>query len=117
MNMKYYVNKLNEQSNNGKNAIGLFKFMHGHKWSGEGNFCGWYGAEFYTNTTLIAYGIQLGHSNMYNPKRPFNGGFKVVNKYYDKIMIGSCYWTKQFKADSIEEAIRIFKNQEWEKYD
>ncbi len=113
--MTFYINEVDtEESDWEHECIGLFSEAN---WIGEGNFCGWYGAEFYTNTTLIAYGIQLGHSNMYNPKRPFNGGFKVVNKYYDKIMIGSCYWTKQFKADSIEEAIRIFKNQEWEKYD
>ena len=113
--MTFYINKVDtEESDWEHECIGLFSEAN---WIGEGNFCGWYGAEFYTNTTLIAYGIQLGHSNMYNPKRPFNGGFKVVNKYYDKIMIGSCYWTKQFKANSVEEAIRIFKNQKWEKYD
>lgn len=113
--MTFYINKVDaEESDWEHECIGLFSEAN---WIGEGNFCGWYGAEFYTNTTLIAYGIQLGHSSMYNPKRPFNGGFKVVNKHYDKIMIGSCYWTKQFKADSVEEAIRIFKNQEWEKYD
>ena len=113
--MTFYINQIHtDESDWNHEYIGLFDKEN---WIGEGNFCGWYGAEYYRDTTLIAYGIQLGHSGIYNPKRPFNGGFKVVNKYYDKIGIGSCYWTKQFKADSIEEAIRIFKNQEWEKYD
>lgn len=113
--MTFYINKVCiDVLDQRHECIGLFSDTN---WVGEGNFCGWYGAEFYTKTTLIAYGIQLGHSSMYNPKRPFDGGFKVVNQYYDKIAIGSCYWTKQFTADSVEEAINIFKNQEWENYD
>ena len=110
--MIFYINEVHiSESDWEHECIGLFDKEN---WAGEGNFCGWYGAEYYQDTTLIAYGIQLGHSSIYNPKRPFNGGFKVVYKHYDKIPIGSCYWTKSFNANSVEEAIEIFRKQEWE---
>lgn len=109
--MTFYINQVHtDESDWNHEYIGLFDKEN---WIGEGNFCGWYGAEYYRETTLIAYGIQLGHSGIYNPKRPFNGGFEVVNKYYEKISIGSCYWTKTFEANSIEEAIEIFRKQKW----
>ena len=109
--MTFYVNEVRtKESDYEHECIGLFDKTN---WVGEGSFCGWYGAEFYTNTTLIAYGIQLGHSGVYDPKRPFNGGFKIVNEHYDKIEIGSCFWTRTFESDSVEEAIEIFRKQEW----
>ena len=111
--MTFYINKIHIDDSNWKDEyIGLF---NDHEWEGQGNFCGWYGQEFFKNTTLIAYGIQTGRRfNMYLPKYPFDGGFKIVNQYYDEIGIGSCFYTRSFEADSVEEAIKIFKNQEWE---
>ena len=110
--MTFYINEVHiSESDWEHKCIGLFDKEN---WVGEGNFCGWYGAEYYKDTTLIAYGIQLGHSSIYNPKRPFDGGFKIVKEHYDKIPIGSCYWTRSFKANSVEEAIEIFRKQEWE---
>ena len=109
--MTFYINEVYvDESDWEHECIGLFDNDNS---TGEGNFCGWYATEYYQDTTLIAYGIQLGHSSLYNPKRPFDGGFKIVNKYYDKIVIGSCIWTKTFEADSVEEAIEIFRKQEW----
>ena len=108
--MTFYVNRVNGLSDWDNDCIGLFD---GNKWKGEGNLCGYYACEYYLNTTLIAYGIQKGHRSSYNPKLPFDGGFKVVNKHYNKIMIGSGFWESKFNADSINEAIEIFKSQSW----
>lgn len=69
--MKYRVNELSRSS--GKlnlprvypdRYIGLFK---GGKWDGRGNFCGWYGAEYYLNTELIAYYTAEG--GIYMPEK------------------------------------------------
>ena len=92
--------------------IGLFD---SNKWAGRGNFCGYYGAEYYLDTNLLAYGIQLnGAGTIYDPKRPFDGGFFAnVNKHFDEIKIGSEMWERKFDAANIEEAIKIFEKQEW----
>ena len=80
--MTFYINEAHiAESDWDHECIGLFDKEN---WTGEGNFCGWYGAEYYRDTTLIAYGIQLGHTSIYNPKRPFDGGFKIVKEHYDK---------------------------------
>ena len=48
--MTFYINKIHiEESDWEHECIGLFNETN---WVGEGNFCGWYGVEFYTNTTL-----------------------------------------------------------------
>ena len=88
--MIFYINEVHlSESDWEHECIGLFDKEN---WAGEGNFCGWYGAEYYKDTTLIAYGIQLGHSSIYNPKRPFNGGLKLyINttiKYLLVLVIG-----------------------------
>ena len=45
---------------------------------------------------------------------PFNGGFyDNVNKHYDEIGIGSIYWEKVIEANSVEEAVEIFRDQKW----
>ena len=109
--MTFYINEVRvAESDWDHSCIGLFD---NHEWEGRGNWCGWYAMEYFKNVTLIAYGIQSGHSSMYDSKRPFNGGFKIVNRYYDEIEIGSDMWTEKFKASSVEEAIHIFENLSW----
>lgn len=91
--------------------VGLFR---GREWEGRGNFCGWYGGEYYKDTTLVAYGIQVVNRNALAMHGPFNGGFyDNVNKHYDEIGIGSIYWEKVIEANSVEEAVEIFKSQKW----
>lgn len=112
--MTFYVNEvnLNDVSDWTHRVIGLFDR---NEWTGRGNFCGWYGAEYYVNTTLLAYGIQLkSGGESYNPKHPFDGGFfENVNSHFDEVWIGSCYWEQRIEANSVEEAIAIFKSQSW----
>lgn len=111
--MTFYINQVNLPESDWKHrCIGLFD---NNEWEGRGSFCGYYGAEFYKNTTLLAYGIQLITGNeSYDPKAHFDGGFFAdVNTYYDKICIGSGMWEIKLEADSEKEAIEIFKAQNW----
>lgn len=108
--MEFYVNEVSEKSTYNQTCIGLFL---DNKWVGEGNYCGWYSTEYYLDTVLLAYGIQNRHKGHYDSKLPFDGGFYNSNQYYEKIHIGSIYFEKKIIADSIEEAIEIFKNQSW----
>ena len=111
--MVFYINEVYlPESDWNHQCIGLFD---SNNWEGSGNFCGWYARECYINTRLLAYGIQLKPGNkLYDPKYPFDGGFcENHNKYYERITIGSCYWERKLEADSIEEAIEMFKNQTW----
>lgn len=111
--MTFYINAMHWPKGNSykHQYIGLFT---NNERTAEGYFCGWYGAEYYNNTTLIAYGIQNRDGGKpYNPKAPFDGGIEIVNEHYDKIMIGSSYWEVKFEAKNIDEAIQIFKNQSY----
>lgn len=111
--MKFYINevKLDKYKRDyNKRVIGLFDNCECH---GEGNFCGWYGSEYYDKVTLIAYYVQGVPGNVcIDFKRPYSE-FQVINKHFDKIEIGSRYWTKQFDCGSVGEAIEIFKEQAW----
>ena len=111
--MTFYVNQAEApMSDWNRQCIALFD---SNKWTGEGNFCGYYAAEYYLDTTILAYGIQLRKGNaVYNPKAPFDGGvFENVNAHFNKVPIGSALWEVKIEADSVEEAVRIFKSQSW----
>lgn len=107
--MTYYVNRVNDYSDSRTEAIGLFTKTN---WTGEGNFCGWYGIEYFNDTKLIAYYI-IPNSSMYKPKGQEHIDEQVVNKYFKKIAIGSCYWTIEFQAENEEEAIKQFFNEDY----
>lgn len=111
--MTFYINEVCgiKESDWYHRCIGLFT---NNKFRGEGNFCGWYGIEYYLDTELLAYGIQLVEGcQPIKFKYPFDGGFCICKEYYDKIHIGSCMMEKTFEANSVEEAIDIFKRQKW----
>lgn len=106
--MKYFVNKIYYGSPEVE-TIGLFT---DDNWSGEGSFCGWYGSEYYNDTTLLAY-YTIPDTHMYSPKGHKHIEEKIVNEYYKKISIGSCMWTLILEADNDEEAIKKFFNEEF----
>lgn len=81
--------------------IGLFSGEC--EWHGEGNFCGWYGAEFYLNATLLAY-YEIENGYMYSPKGHKHLDEVVVEQHYDKIGMGSCYWEILMYAENDTEA-------------
>lgn len=108
--MKFYVNMIGypedsldiDKTMNNAEYYGLFD---SNDCDGIGNFCGWYSIEYYKNTNLLAYMIRY---------RNDSGKFAMVkeyNRHYDQIAIGSIYLQKVIEADSIEEAIEIFKSQ------
>ena len=105
----YYINEITTLSDYDKTYIGLFTDTN---WSGEGDFCGWYGAEFYNNTTLLAYYI-IENPHIYKPRGSKHLDEKICNEYYNKIGIGSGFWTLPLKAISDEEAIQKFFNEDY----
>lgn len=112
--MTFYINEVpsRNESDWHHRCIGLFT---NNEFKGEGSCCGWYGAEYYLNTDLLAMGIQLvdGGSPI-KFRHPFDGGFRIFeNQHYDKIHIGSCMFEEEFEANSVEEAIDIFRRQQW----
>ena len=112
--MTFYINEVPslKESDWKHRCIGLFT---NNEFKGEGYFCGWYGAEYYLDTDLLAFGIQLVDGGSPIKFRcPFDGGFYICeNQHYDKIRIGSGMFEKEFEADSVEEAIDIFRRQAW----
>lgn len=111
--MVFYINKIVDAEgltlNPLDDVVGLFTSK---EWRGEGNCCGWYSKEYFLNTTLLAYFTIPDDDSVRNYKKPYTN-FEVVNKKYDKVWIYSSYATQEFTADSVEEAIEVFKNQRW----
>ena len=106
---KFYINAILDKSTMNKTCIGLFT---NHKPVGEGSFCGWYAAEFFLNTTLLAYGF-IPRESPIDFKVEFIDDVVEDGTYYDKIAIGTDIWTRTIEARNAEEAIQIFKNQSW----
>lgn len=108
--MKYYVNRLNEESDYHTTAIGLFKFNNGHHWEGEGNFCGWYGAESYTNVILLGY-YTIPADSIYEPKgKKHIKEIDLLDEFdiRDRIYIGSIIWEKVFEENNDYKALQRF---------
>lgn len=108
-NKKYYINQVSKFSSYDEMCIGLFT---NNNWSGEGNFCGWYGAEYYNDTILLAFYI-IDNPQIYRPKGSSHKVEKLYNEYFDKINIGSCYWESTLDAKNDEEAIKKFFNEDF----
>jgi hypothetical protein len=96
----------------GENLIGLF----GEKqWDGRGNFCGWYGVEYYLNTEAFAHYV-ADCSRLYRPEKRISDVTVCDPPIKCKeIQIGSCYWEYKIEAETVEEAIEKFKNAQWHK--
>ena len=109
-NKIYYVNEVTNLSSYKESCIGLFT---NNSWTGEGNFCGWYGAEYYHNTILLAFYI-IDNPHRYEPKGFPHKKEKLSGEYFDKICIGSGYWERILKAKDEEEAIKKFFNEDFE---
>ena len=107
---KYYINEVRlPESSWDIMCIGLFD---NNSWDGEGNFCGWYGAEYYKNATLLAhYTIKNPHS--YQPKGQNHLKNIIDNKFFKKVYIGSSYWEKILEAENDNIAIKKFFNEEF----
>ena len=109
--MTFYVNEFTMDGIN-DHCIGLFD---SNQWEGKGSCCGYYGVEYYLNTNLLAYGIQLRKQiKLHNNRDPFDGGFfGNVNRHYDRVVIDTAMWEESFEANSVEEAVTVFKYRIW----
>lgn len=118
--MKFYVNEFYGDRLGGEQAgfpniypnmyIGLFTQC---ETKGEGSFCGYYGAEYYLDTELIAYYEAEG--TIYRPEKRISD-VKYCYFKRKKILIGSHMWTKVIEAETTEEAIEKFKNADWRQW-
>ena len=105
--MKYKINEVSRLALGAENTcIGLFS--EDSKWDGRGNFCGWYGVELYTNATLLAYYEIDLKGGLHRQKGYKHLNEVVLNKKFEEIIIGSCYWEHILEAENDEEAIKKF---------
>lgn len=117
--MKFYVNEVYDQELHkglkyGRSVIGLFSQS---KTDGRGNFCGYYGSEYYINTTLYAY-YEADCKGVYAPEKRTSGVVTLAQPIdYQEIQIGSHMWTNVIEAETIEEAIELFGKAEWRRWD
>lgn len=116
---KYYVNQVELcapidgcTSDWTHGYVGLFT---NNQWDGRGSFCGYYGAEYYLNTTLLAFFQNSDYGgSRYDSKNKLSEVHRC-REHFDKIMIGSGMWEEVLFAENDEEAIRKFENLEFEK--
>ena len=113
--MKFYVNEIKQNLRSlkelphGENYVGLFSQC---KTKAEGNFCGYYSSEKYLDADLHAYRIY---------KNGFLLGDKVsdikkANIHFPEIQIATHLWTQVIEADTIEEALIKFNNEDWRQW-
>lgn len=103
--MKYKINQATIEFPSKHDCVGLFSYDS--KWEGRGNFCGWYGIEYYIDGTLIAY-YEIDKQMIWSPKGHKHLSEVVCNKKFKEMMISSCYWEVEIEADNDEEAIKKF---------
>ena len=70
--MKYTINQVRD---NDTTYVALFAE---HGFEGKGNFCGWYGAEFYTDARMIAFAKEREPRKIY----------KIATRYTKKYKYG-----------------------------
>lgn len=119
--MKFYVNSFYGDRLGGEKVglpniypnfyIGLFTQS---KTIGEGNFCGYYGAEYYLDTELLAY--YQAEGPIYQPEKRISSVYGCYFKR-KKMLIGSHMWTRVIEAETVEEAYKKFENAEWRPWD
>lgn len=102
----YYVNIVRAQDKEG-NYINIVALFTESNWSGEGNFCGWYGSEYYNDTTVIAH--YKNNQNDYLVNYEPVTGITECDFHFDEIKISSCYHEKIIEAESNKEAVEKFK--------
>lgn len=116
---KFYVNEVHDRIltnglSYGQSIIGLFKQC---STEGRGNFCGYYGSEYYLNTVMYAYYV-ADCKGRYCPEARISP--ITISPYgieYDEVAIGSHMWTNVIEADAVESAVELFKNARWRRWE
>ena len=116
---KFYVNEVHDRALRnglpyGQSVIGLFRQC---PTEGRGSFCGYYGAEYYLDTELYAYYV-ADCSGIYKPEARITD-ITILKQpiIYREVAIGSHMWTTVVEAKSIDEAIKLFKDAKWRRWD
>lgn len=116
---KFYVNevhdgKLTNGLQYGQSIIGLFRQC---ETDGRGNFCGYYGSEYYVETELYAYYV-ADCKGVYRPEARISELVICDPRIkYHEVRIGSHMWTKVIEARNVEEAIELFDNAKWRRWE
>lgn len=99
---KYCINRAELKENQEINGIAgnVMCLFSEWSWEGKGNFCGWYGVEFYNNAKIIAYCT--------GEKKPEN--VFVYEKVFEQVIIWSAIVEQTFEAENDEVAIQIFSD-------
>lgn len=118
--MKFYINTIENHSglslpeNISEKAIviGLYRECAVKQ---LGYNCGWYGGESYINTKVYAYGVTEGDVDHCE----WVGDVKICNPAikYKEIGVRTFYWTRVIEADSLNEAIELFRDAKWRSWD
>lgn len=116
---KFYVNEIYDSYLKNKagvayghSLIGLFKQC---ATEGRGSFCGYYGSEFYLDTELYAYYIAEG--GIYRPEdRLSELEICVPPIKYREVQIGSHLWTTVIEAETVRDAIELFRDAKWRRW-
>ena len=106
--MTFYINKVYiDVLDQRHECIGLFSDTN---WVGEGNFCGWYGAEFYKDVILLGY-YTIPKTPLYKSKGERHIEEIDLLDEFDiryEVSIGSCYWEQSFEEDDDYKALQRF---------
>ena len=114
--MTFYINEVQIKgiSDWHHRCVGLFYFPNGYNIDGRGNFCGWYGAEYYLDCILVGYYVQtVDGGQPYDSKGYHHSNNTLVDKHYDEIQIGSGYWEEKVEFENPEVAILNFFEEKW----
>lgn len=115
---KFYVNEVHDKALTnglpyGQSIIGLFKQC---STDGRGNFCGYYGSEYYIDTELYAYYVADCKGRYCPEARISNITVCDPSIKYREVGIGSHMWTMVIEAETIYGAIDLFANATWHRW-
>ena len=109
--MLFFVNMLKKQKDDNLLKIGLFT---NNAWTGTGNINGFLKTDFYRDTVMLAYGTQkMLEQDVLNMYTKFEDIVILDNREHKSVQIEDKKFERRFEADSIEEAIKIFREQRY----
>ena len=106
MKKKYYVNVFYPDTTKAKYGTELLGLFTNNKWSAEGTFCGYYGSEYYNDTTLI-WTVVIEAQGILQVKK-FLGKPQRINIQYDRVRIFSGIIERVIKARNDKQAFIKF---------
>ena len=116
---KFYVNQVHDEvlsrmCPRNSDVIGLFRQCHT---VGRGSFCGYYASEFYLDTEMYAYYF-ADATGPYTPETRISEVFVCdPPSKFKEAHIATHMWTRVIEADTVTEAINLFENADWRRWE